>query len=280
MLAVQGPQRAGHRRASWPTGACPSRFHCCSRVVAGVPMLVCGTGYTGEDGVELLLDPGDATRVWDALIGAGVAPVGLGARDTLRLEVNYHLYGNDMDETRNPIEAGLGWACKEATGFVGSEAVARRARARHRREARRLRDDRARHRAPGQRRSSAAASSRPGTMSPTLGVGIGMAYVPADRAEPGTAFEIDVRGTDPRRRGPTQTPLSPGGRWLTIRPTSSTTPSTTGRAWTATPPRSASPGTRRTRSARSSSSTRRRSARRSPRTSPTRRSSPSRPSRT
>ena len=92
--------------------------------MAGVPLLVCGTGYTGEDGVELLVSPDGAAAVWDALVEAGVTPVGLGARDTLRLEVNYHLYGNDMDETRNPIEAGLGWACKEATGFVGAEAVA------------------------------------------------------------------------------------------------------------------------------------------------------------
>src|SRR5206468_12692547 len=88
-------------------------------------MLVCGTGYTGEDGVELLLDPQDAPEVWDALLAAGVQPTGLGARDTLRLEACLHLYGNDMDEDRNPIEAGLGWCCKEETGFIGSEPVAR-----------------------------------------------------------------------------------------------------------------------------------------------------------
>ena len=102
----------------------------------------------------------------------GVEPVGLGARDTLRLEVNYHLYGNDMDETRNPIEAGLGWACKEDTGFVGADAVRRRPRGRappqklvafvH---------DRPRHRPPGQRRSPAAGVVTSGTMSPSLGVG-------------------------------------------------------------------------------------------------------------
>ncbi len=77
-------------------------------------MLVCGTGYTGEDGVELLLDPEHAPQVWDALVDAGATPVGLGARDTLRLEVCFHLYGNDLSEDRNPIEAGLGWCCKEA----------------------------------------------------------------------------------------------------------------------------------------------------------------------
>src|SRR5205823_13441909 len=79
----------------------------------------------GEDGVELLLDPVDAPVVWDAIVQAGATPAGLGARDTLRLEACFHLYGNDMNEQRNPIEAGLGWCCKEATGFIGAEAVAR-----------------------------------------------------------------------------------------------------------------------------------------------------------
>src|SRR5205823_6509859 len=123
MLAVQGPEaRALVSRLS--DGSLPSRFHCCERTVAGAPTLVCGTGYTGEDGVELLLAPEAAPSVWDALLGGGAAPVGLGARDTLRLEVCFHLYGNDMDENRNPIEAGLGWCCKEQTGFIGAEAVA------------------------------------------------------------------------------------------------------------------------------------------------------------
>ena len=92
-------------------------MHCCERTVAGAAALVCGTGYTGEDGVELLLAPGDARAVWDALLAAGAVPVGLGARDTLRLEACFHLYGNDLSEDRDPIGAGLGWACVEATGL-------------------------------------------------------------------------------------------------------------------------------------------------------------------
>jgi aminomethyltransferase len=162
-------------------------------VVAGVPMLVAGTGYTGEDGVELLIAPDRAGEAWDALVEAGVEPVGLGARDTLRLEVNYHLYGNDMDETRNPIEAGLGWACKEDTGFLGADAV------------RAAREDGTAEKlvafvmtGPGIARQGnpvvGGGVVTSGTMSPTLGVGIGMAYVPTDRTEPGTALEIDVRG--------------------------------------------------------------------------------------
>jgi aminomethyltransferase len=156
-------------------------------------MLVCGTGYTGEDGVELLLDPDGAGRVWDALLEAGVVPVGLGARDTLRLEAGYHLYGNDMDETRNPIEAGLGWCCKEATGFLGAEAVraAREGGTAERLVAFAMTS-------PGIARQGNPVAGggvvTSGTMSPCLGIGIGMAYLPAGRIEPGTAFDIDVRG--------------------------------------------------------------------------------------
>ena len=196
MLAVQGP-RAREVVAGLSDGMLPSRLHACDRVVAGAPLLICGTGYTGEDGVELLLGPADAPRVWDALLAAGVTPCGLAARDTLRLEVCFHLYGNDLSEDRGPIEAGLGWCCKEDTGFIGSEAV------------RAVRDA-----GPSQRliafRLSGSGIARQGnpvvgggfvtsgTLSPSLGIGIGMAYVPSQRSEPGTEFEIDVRG---RRRG-------------------------------------------------------------------------------
>jgi aminomethyltransferase len=192
MLAVQGPRarRVVERLAD---GALPSRLHACERVVAGVPMLVCGTGYTGEDGVELLLQPDRAGEVWDALLDAGVTPVGLGARDTLRLEVGFHLYGNDMDETRNPIEAGLGWVCKEETGFVGSEAVraAREAGPVEKLVAFALTG-------PGIARQGNPIEGggvvTSGTLSPCLEIGIGMGYVPAERAEPGTPIEIVVRG--------------------------------------------------------------------------------------
>jgi aminomethyltransferase len=192
MLAVQGPAARGIVR-SLTDGGLPSRMHACERRVAGVPALVCGTGYTGEDGVELLLDPGGAGEVWDALLDAGAAPVGLAARDTLRLEVCFHLYGNDLMEERGPIEAGLGWACKEDTGFIGSDAV--RA-AREAGTAERLVPfviD-----GPGIARQgnpvAGGGEVTSGTMSPSLGVGIGMAYVPAERSEPETPFEIDVRG--------------------------------------------------------------------------------------
>jgi aminomethyltransferase len=196
MLAVQGPQARGlvSRLAD---GLLPPRMHCCQRSVAGVAMLVCGTGYTGEAGVELLLDPAHAVAVWDALLEAGATPAGLGARDTLRLEAGLHLYGNDLSEDRGPIEAGLGWCCAERTGFVGAEAVAA-----------------ARAAGPDEKLvafeidgSGIARQGNPvigggevtsGTFSPCLERGIGMAYLPAQRAEPGSIFEIDVRGSTRR----------------------------------------------------------------------------------
>ncbi|HXE44095.1 MAG TPA: glycine cleavage system aminomethyltransferase GcvT [Conexibacter sp.] len=192
MLAVQGPAARG-LLAPLVDGELPARFHTAELRVAGVPALVCGTGYTGEDGAELLCGPADAGAIWDALLAAGVAPAGLAARDTLRLEACYHLYGNDLMESRGPIEAGLGWCCKEATGFVGSEAVAA---VRASGPAERLVPFA--FTGPGIPRQGNAVVGggevTSGTLSPCLGVGVGMAYVPADRAAVGTALEIDVRG--------------------------------------------------------------------------------------
>jgi aminomethyltransferase len=193
MLAVQGPDARGIV-AGLTDGELPARFRTAALTVAGAPeVLVCGTGYTGEDGVELLIAPEHAPAVWDAVTAAGATPAGLGARDTLRLEVCFHLYGNDLMEERGPIEAGLGWCCKEDTGFIGSDAV------RAVREAgpsERLRPFRLT--GPGIPRAGNAIAGggvvTSGTLSPCLDVGIGMGYLPAGRAEVGTAIEIDVRG--------------------------------------------------------------------------------------
>ncbi|MSW95893.1 MAG: glycine cleavage system aminomethyltransferase GcvT [Actinobacteria bacterium] len=193
MLAVQGPQ-ARAALAPLADGPLPPRFTVAALTVAGAPALVCGTGYTGEDGVEILCKPDDAPAVWDAVVAAGAEPAGLGARDTLRLEVCYHLYGNDLMESRGPIEAGLGWCCREETGFIGSDAVAavRAAGPAERFVAFRLTD-------PGIARQGNAIAGggevTSGTLSPTLGVAVGMAYLPAARAQPGEPLDIDVRGT-------------------------------------------------------------------------------------
>jgi aminomethyltransferase len=192
MIAVQGPS-ARPLVEGLSDGRLPPRMHIAERTVAGASMMVCGTGYTGEDGVELLLDPRDAPAVWDALLAGGATPVGLGARDTLRLEVCFHLYGNDLSEDRDPIGAGLGWCCKEDTGFIGAEPIARvRASGSSERLVPFVIDG------PGIARAgnpvTGGGQVTSGTYSPCLERGIGMAYVPAERAEPGTQIEIDVRG--------------------------------------------------------------------------------------
>jgi aminomethyltransferase len=191
MLAVQGPH-ARELVRGLADGRLPMRMHCAQRTVAGAPMLICGTGYTGEDGVELLLDPDGAPKAWDALIAAGAVPVGLGARDTLRLEVCFHLYGNDLSLERGPIEAGLGWCCKEATGFIGAETVAV-ARAGTAEKLVPFVID-----GPGIARPGnpviGGGEVTSGSFAPCLERGIGMAYVSSERAERGTRIEIDVRG--------------------------------------------------------------------------------------
>jgi aminomethyltransferase len=197
MLAVQGPDAPGIVRGL-ADGALPVKRRVCERSLTCAAATICGTGYTGEDGVELLLDPADAPAVWDALIAAGAVPAGLGARDTLRLEACLPLYGNELTEQRGPIQAGLGWCCAEATGFIGSEAVARARKPDPARPAERLAafvlDG------PGIPRSGNPVIDggivTSGTLSPSLERGIGMAYLPAARATPGTRLTIDVRGTE------------------------------------------------------------------------------------
>ncbi len=200
MLAVQGPEARGIV-AGLIEGELPERMRTRTLELAA-PLaggaLVCGTGYTGEDGIEVLVEPSGAEALWRALVEAGARPAGLGARDTLRLEVCFHLYGNDMDETRNPIEAGLGWCCKERTGFIGAEAVST---ARAEGSAEKLAPFALTERGiPRQgnpvldRDGAEAGTVTSGTFSPSLERGIGMAYVRAELAEPGTELEIDVRG--------------------------------------------------------------------------------------
>jgi aminomethyltransferase len=193
MLAVQGPAaRAAVERIA-AGGELPARMRTAELEVAGVSCIVCGTGYTGEDGVELLIPPDGATAVWDALMEQDVTPAGLGARDTLRLEVCFHLYGNDLSEDRNPIEAGLAWCCKLDTSFIGADALLG------------LEPDDTlvpfAFTGPGIPRQGNTVHTdhgdgvvTSGSLSPCLELGIGMAYVPVAAAEPGTTLEVDVRG--------------------------------------------------------------------------------------
>ncbi|HUB76672.1 MAG TPA: glycine cleavage system aminomethyltransferase GcvT [Solirubrobacteraceae bacterium] len=192
MLAVQGPLARGLVEPL-ANGPLPARMAVAQLAVAGVPALVAGTGYTGEDGVEILLEPAGATSAWDALVAAGARPAGLAARDTLRTEVCYHLYGNDLSTERGPIEAGLGWCCREQTGFIGADAV--RA-AREHPPPEQLIAFRLTERGvprPGDRVAGGGTVTS-GTFSPSLEIGIGMAYVPRERAVPGETLELDQRG--------------------------------------------------------------------------------------
>ena len=192
MLAVQGPLAREIVQAV-SDSPLPVRMSAGRRRLVGADVLVCGTGYTGEDGVELLCAPAAAGAVWDELVRRRAVPAGLGARDTLRLEACFHLYGNDLSVERGPIEAGLGWCCKPDTGFIGADAV------------RAVRDAGPAEKlvafeidGPGIARQGnpirGGGEVTSGTQSPCLGTGIGMAYVPAAQAAAGTRLEIDVRG--------------------------------------------------------------------------------------
>ena len=192
MIAVQGPE-ARATLAGLADAELPGRFRTAEVGVAGVDCLICGTGYTGEDGCELLVPVASAPIVWQALLDAGAAPAGLGARDTLRLEVCFHLYGNDLSEDRDPVEAGLSWCCAPDTTFIGSGALGRRGRSQ------KLIPFAFTGRGiprPGNaiRTSSGPGVVTSGTHSPSLGIGVGMGYVPVEAAEPGTPIEVDVRG--------------------------------------------------------------------------------------
>ncbi len=201
MLAVQGP---AWEAATAPLGGGAAMtglayFDIATVALTGVDCLVARTGYTGEPGVEIMCPTDRATQIWDAMQAgpAAPAPAGLAARDTLRMEMGYPLYGQELSLERTPIEAGLKWACDLERDFAGAEVMRRQVA------------DGTPERLcifaltePGIPRSGCAVvagdatvgSVTSGTLSPTLDIGIGMAYVPADIAGPGNALQIDIRG--------------------------------------------------------------------------------------
>jgi len=188
LIAVQGP------RAIERLGLPPARpFTFAEAVLDGVEVMVNRTGYTGEDGCELLCMAEDAGQLWDAVLARGVVPCGLGARDTLRLEACYPLHGNDIGPETDPISAGLGWTCALDKEFTGVDRIREvKARGPEQRLVAFVMIERAipRHGMP----IEGGGEVTSGSHSPTLDIGIGMGYVPSRIAQPGTELTIDVRG--------------------------------------------------------------------------------------
>jgi aminomethyltransferase len=206
LIALQGPRAFEVLAALGPAGsalASLGSFRFTDTTLSGVPCTVARTGYTAEDGVEIFCSWNNAPAIWQALMaagkGVGIKPIGLGARDTLRLEGRLSLYGNDIDETTNPLEAGLGWVVKLEKGdFVGRAALTKvksepmprklvgfevtgRGIARHGYPLR----DAAGHEV------GVCTSGSPG---PTVGKNIGLGYLPSAMAAVGSTFSVDCRG--------------------------------------------------------------------------------------
>jgi aminomethyltransferase len=202
LLALQGPEAETilQRLSAAPLGALPY-YHALVTRLDGHTALVSRTGYTGEDGFEVLVDAAYAIALWQAIMEAGQAygllPVGLGARDTLRLEARYLLYGQDMDETTNPFEVGLGWITKLDKGeFLGRDALTRlKAAGVQRRMIGFIMQERGipRPHYPVIQDGQVIGEVTSGTMSPTLGQAIGTALVRSTSVKTGSTVSIDIR---------------------------------------------------------------------------------------
>jgi len=205
LLAVQGPRAAAlvGKLAEADLAHTVASFGLATARIGGVEVTCARTGYTGEDGFEIFVAAPAARAVWDAVIGAGAKPCGLGARDTLRLEARLPLYGNDIDQTTTPLEAGLGWVVKLENDFIGRDALAKQKAAGVTRKlvgfvmkGRGIaRHDYAIHTPPGHDPAGAIVGKvTSGAPGPTVGVAVGLGYVPVALSAPGTVLEIDCRG--------------------------------------------------------------------------------------
>jgi aminomethyltransferase len=203
LVAIQGPRSVEIVRPLTDIDLDALRYYAIAEgAVAGIPALVARTGYTGEDGFEVFVDNDRAIELWDAMMttgsSAGLAPIGLGARDTLRLEAGMPLYGNELDRTTNPFEANLGRVVKfdKPDDFIGRAALEKAARDG---VARRLVGLVMRGRGIARHGYPVHAGDRPtgivtsGTQSPSLGQAIAMAYVATSDAEPGTMVDVEIR---------------------------------------------------------------------------------------
>ena len=199
MIAVQGPNAIA--LAKQLISDDPSKlgyYFSFDSKTMDVPSLISRTGYTGEDGIEIILPKGEEIKVWEKLVAMGCKPCGLGCRDTLRLEAGMPLYGHEIDENINPLEAGLGWAVKFDKGeFIGREALLKekntpsgRVRVGLELPGKRI----PRELYPVTKNGAALGKVTSGTFSPTFNKPIAMAYVPANLSAVGTDLDIDIRG--------------------------------------------------------------------------------------
>jgi aminomethyltransferase len=198
IIAVQGPMAREHLATIAPEAAAIGRFRVGHAAVAGADCTVAGTGYTGEDGVELAVPADVAPVVWEALLATGLLPAGLGARDTLRLEAALPLHGHELGPGITPLQAGLGWvvAWDKEGGFRGRDALVAE---RERGVARRLRGLWVEGRRPPRAEQAVLIDGKEagvvtsGNFSPMLGHGIALALLPPDIQE-GAEVAIDIRG--------------------------------------------------------------------------------------
>ena len=203
LLAVQGPAAREILRPLADIDVDDVRYYRFAEGhVDGVPAVISGTGYTGEDGFELYIDPGAAVHLWKRILaageGKGLIPAGLGARDSLRLEVGYPLYGNDLDEEHTPLESGLAWITKLDKGdFIGRGAIAEQ---KERGVPRRLVGLRLTDKGFPRPGYAVVAEGAPvgvvtsGTVAPSLGYGVALAFVPPELSKADTRVQVEVRG--------------------------------------------------------------------------------------
>jgi aminomethyltransferase len=199
LLAIQGPKAVETMQSLSSHDLSEIKFY--NFVVgdfAGIDnVIISATGYTGSGGFEIYCKNTEVKQVWDKVVAAGAKPIGLAARDTLRLEMGYCLYGNDIDDTTSPIEAGLGWVCKFNKPFTNSEAL--EAEKKHTPERKLVAFELDERGIPRQGYDIVDSSGKTignvtsGTMSPSLGKGIGLGYVPKVFATPGSKINIQIR---------------------------------------------------------------------------------------
>jgi glycine cleavage system T protein (aminomethyltransferase) len=203
LIAIQGPAARDIVRPLADLNVDDVKYYRFAEgAIAGIPAVIAGTGYTGEDGFELCVAAQDTAALWRKLLDVGKArglvPTGLGSRDSLRLEMGYALYGNDLDEVHTPLESGLGWITKLDKGdFVGRDALVRQKEAGVPRRLVGMTLEGRGFPRPGYAVTldgDAVGALTSGTVSPSLGIGVAMGYVPPELSKPDTAVQVDVRG--------------------------------------------------------------------------------------